>query len=97
VNHRFNDPDVPWILQGWESKPVVIEDDVWLGANAFVMPGVTIGKGAIVSAYAVLAKSIPPYAIVAGNPARVTGWRKEQARTERSMEAQCATSALRRF
>lgn len=77
VTHRFDDPDRPWLLQGWEKKAVVIEDDVWLGANAFVMPGVTIGKGAIVSAGAVVNKSIPPYALVAGNPGRVIGWRRK--------------------
>jgi maltose O-acetyltransferase len=76
VNHRFSDPDRPWMLQGSENKPVVIEDDVWLAANVFVLPGVTIGKGAIVSACSVVSKSIPPYALVAGNPARVIGWRK---------------------
>ena len=77
VNHRFDDPDKPWQLQGWEQKPVTIEDDVWLGANVFVMPGVTIGKGAIVSAGSVVNKSVPSYAIVVGNPARVIGWRKQ--------------------
>lgn len=77
VNHRFTDPDTPWMQQGWDLKPVVIEDDVWIGAAAFVMPGVTIGKGAIVSACAVVGKSVPPYAIVAGNPGRVIGWRKQ--------------------
>lgn len=76
VNHRFQDPDTPWLKQGWDKEPVVIEDDVWLGANCFVMPGVTIGKGAIVSAGTVLMKSVPPYAIVAGNPGRVIGWRR---------------------
>jgi acetyltransferase-like isoleucine patch superfamily enzyme len=76
MNHRFDDPDTPWLLQGWEMKPVTIEDDVWLAANVFVMPGVTIGKGAIVSASSVVNKSIPPYAVVVGNPARVVGWRK---------------------
>ena len=45
VNHRFDDPDTPWQLQGWKAKEVVIEDDVWLGANVFVMPGVIIHKG----------------------------------------------------
>ena len=79
VNHRFADPDTPWLLQGWDKKPVVIEDDVWLGANVFVMPGVTIGKGAIVSAGTVVNRSIPPYAIVTGNPGRVVGWRKQPA------------------
>jgi acetyltransferase-like isoleucine patch superfamily enzyme len=76
VNHRFEDPDTPWQLQGWERKPVVIEDDVWLAANVFVMPGVTIGRGAVVSASAVVSRSVPPYALVAGNPGRVVGWRK---------------------
>lgn len=76
VNHRFDDPDVPWLTQGYDKKPVVIEDDVWLGANCFVMPGVTIGKGAIISAGSILMKSVPPYAIIAGNPGRVVGWRK---------------------
>lgn len=78
VNHRFDDPDRPWLLQGWDHQEVVIEDDVWLGAAVFVMPGVTIGRGAIVSACAVVSKSIPPYAIVAGNPGRIIGWRKRK-------------------
>lgn len=76
ANHRFDDPDTPWLLQGWDYKPVVIEDDVWLGANVFVMPGVTIGRGAIISACTVVGKSVPAYALVAGNPGRVVGWRK---------------------
>jgi acetyltransferase-like isoleucine patch superfamily enzyme len=79
MNHRFDDPDRPWLLQGWDEKPVAIEDDVWLGANVFVMPGVTIGRGAIVSAGSVVNKSIPSYAIVVGNPGRVVGWRKQPA------------------
>lgn len=82
VNHHFDDPDRPWLLQGWDLKPVVIEDDVWLGANVFVMPGVTIGRGAIVSACALINKSIPPFALVAGNPGRVVGWRKRPSDTE---------------
>lgn len=77
VNHRFDDPDQPWLLQGSNKKEVVIGDDVWLAANVFVMPGVTIGKGAIVAAGSVVNKSIPPFALVAGNPARVIGWRKK--------------------
>ncbi len=77
INHRFDDPDRPWLLQGHELKPVVIEDDVWLGANVFVAPGVTIGRGAIVSAGTVVNKNIPPFALVSGNPGRVIGWRKK--------------------
>jgi maltose O-acetyltransferase len=77
VNHRFSDPHTPWLLQGYDREPVVLEDDVWLGACCFIMPGVTIGKGAIISAGTVLAKSVPSFAIVAGNPGRVVGWRKK--------------------
>lgn len=77
VNHRYQDPDTPWILQGHELLPVAIEDDVWLGANCFVMPGITIGRGSILSAGTVLMKSVPEFAIVAGNPGRIVGWRKQ--------------------
>lgn len=79
VNHRYEDPDTPWILQGHEKLPVVIEEDVWLGANCFVMPGTTIGRGSILSAGTVLMKSVPAFAIVAGNPGRIVGWRKQPA------------------
>lgn len=77
VNHRYSDPDTPWILQGWEYKEVIIEDDVWIGANSFIMPGVHVGKGAIISACTVVSKSVPPYAVMSGNPGRVVGWRKK--------------------
>jgi maltose O-acetyltransferase len=89
VNHRFEDPDVPWMKQGYEHKPVVIEDDVWIGAAAFIKPGVTIGRGAIISAGTVLSKSVPAFAIVAGNPGRVVGWRK---RPEGTAAAATATA-----
>lgn len=53
------------------SQPVTIEDDVWIGFGAAIMKGVTIGKGAIVAAHAVVTKDVPPYSVVAGNPAQV--------------------------
>lgn len=52
-------------------KPVVLCDDVWIGCMSIVMPGVTIGEGAIVGAGSVVTKDVPPYTIVAGNPARI--------------------------
>ena len=55
--------------------PVHIEDHVWIAARATILPGVTLGRGAVVAAGAVVTKDVPPLAIVAGVPARVTGTR----------------------
>lgn len=55
-------------------KDVVVEEDVWLGANVTILPGVTIGRGATVGAGSVCVKSVPPYAVVMGNPAKVVGF-----------------------
>ncbi len=65
----------------------VIGNDVWLGYEALVLPGVTIGDGAIVAAASVVAADVPPYAIVAGNPARVVRRRYEYADVERLLAA----------
>ena len=51
--------------------PVVVHDDVWIGANAVVLKGVTVGKGAIIAAGAVVIHNVPPLTVVAGNPAQV--------------------------
>lgn len=58
-----------------ELKPIVIGDDVWIGERAIVLPGVTIGRGAIIGAGAVVARDVPDCAVVAGNPARVVKFR----------------------
>lgn len=50
---------------------VVIEDDVWIGTRAIILAGTRIGRGAVIGAGAVVTKSVPPYAIVGGNPARI--------------------------
>lgn len=55
------------------SKPIIIEDDVFVGARVIILKGVTIGKGSVIGAGAVVAKSVPPFSIVVGNPARVVG------------------------
>ncbi len=54
-----------------QTSPIIIEDKVWINFNAIILKGVTIGEGAIVAAGAVVTKNVPPYAIVAGNPATV--------------------------
>lgn len=70
-NHVFDDPDVPIRLQGETSLGVVIEDDVWIGANVTVLDGVTVGAHSVVAAGAVVARSVPPHSVVGGVPAKV--------------------------
>ena len=74
-NHRFDRLDIPMHEQGGVLKPVSIGNDVWLGANALIMPGVTIGNHVVIAAGAVVTKDIPDYAIAGGNPARVIKYR----------------------
>lgn len=55
----------------YSKGPVIIEDNVWIGEKSSIMPGVRIGYGAIVGAASVVTKDVPPYAVVAGNPAKI--------------------------
>lgn len=66
-----------------ESKPVTIEDNVWVGMRAIVMPGITLGRGCVVAAGAVVTRDVPPFTIVFGSPARAVGKRPEDAGTAR--------------
>jgi maltose O-acetyltransferase len=74
-NHRNDRLDIPMRLQTDPKRQVVIEDDVWIAARVIVLPGVTIHKGAIVGAGAVVTKDVPEYAVVGGNPAKVIKYR----------------------
>jgi maltose O-acetyltransferase len=70
--HAFENPNVPIRQQGaLPVRPIFIGDDVWLGTRVIVLPGVTIGNGAVVGAGSIVTKDVPSMAIVAGNPARV--------------------------
>ncbi|MFK2821145.1 acyltransferase [Flavobacteriaceae sp. LMIT009] len=71
LNHNYAKINSPIHEQGVSTKPIVIEDESWIGANAVVLPGVTLGKHSIVAAGSVVTKDIPNYSIAAGNPARV--------------------------
>lgn len=75
VGHEHSRLDLPMRAQPLELGPVRIEDDVWIGAHCTVLPGVTIGRGAIVGAGAVVTRDVPPFAIVSGIPARPVGSR----------------------
>lgn len=71
-NHRHDRVDVPMIRQGYDDyRPVVIEDDVWIGRRVTVLPGVTVGAHSIISAGAVVTKDVEPYSVVGGVPARL--------------------------
>ena len=74
-NHRFDDRNVPIMDQGHIPGRIIIEDDVWIGANCVITPDVVIGHGAVVGAGAVVTKDVPPFAVVGGVPAKVIGWR----------------------
>ena len=64
----------------------VIGNDVWIGSEAIIMPGVTIGDGAVIGTRALVTRDVPPYAIVGGNPARVIRKRFEEARIDLLLE-----------
>lgn len=77
-NHNTQNPNIPMCEQGMgELKPVVIEDDVWIGARVCILPGVTVGTGSVLGACSVIAKDVPPYSVVVGNPGRIIKNRKE--------------------
>jgi len=71
VSHHAERVDIPISEQGTEIAPVVIHDDVWIGLNAVILQGVTIGRGAIIGAGAVVTRDIPAWSVVRGVPAKV--------------------------
>lgn len=75
-NHRFDRTDIPMRGRGhMPSDPVVIGNDVWIGQRCIILPGVTIGNGAILGADAVVTKDVPDWAVVGGNPAKIIRYR----------------------
>ena len=68
----MSESDIAPTFRKLSSKgPVIIEENVWIGEKASIMPGVTVGKGSIVAANAVVTKNVPPYSLVAGVPAKI--------------------------
>jgi len=77
-NHEFGRTDIPMRLQGFsQPKTLTVGDDVWIGRHVILMPGISIGRGAIIAAGSVVTKDVPEWAIVGGVPAKVIRSRKE--------------------
>ena len=74
-NHSFKTKGKKIHEQEMDEGHIVIDDDVWIGANSVILPNVNIGKGAIIGAGAVVTSDIKPYTIVGGVPAKVIGFR----------------------
>ncbi len=74
-NHHIPAVEQKIFESGHQKKPVFIESDVWIGGGSVVLPGVTIGTGAVVAAGSIITKDIPAYAIAAGVPAKVLKYR----------------------
>lgn len=71
LNHNYQDVEKPIDKQGVSTLPVIIEDDVWVGANSVILPGVTLGKHSVVAAGSIVNHSVPPFSICAGCPAKI--------------------------
>jgi len=70
-SHQYQDITKHFVSQGYDIKPVVIGEDVWIGSNCVILPGVTIGMKSVIGAGSVVAKDIQPVSLAVGNPARV--------------------------
>ena len=77
-NHNYKNKVQPISQQGHSKAPIIIEDDVWIGANCIILKGVHIGKGAVVGAGCVVTKDVAPYSVVIGNPLKIIGYREEK-------------------
>jgi len=78
-NHKYMSRAIPIYKQGWTYQRVVIEDDVWIAARAIILPGVKIGKGAVIGAGSVVTKDVASFAIVAGVPSRQVKMRPDSS------------------
>jgi len=80
--HKYDEYNKTILDSSYECAPIYICDDVWLGTGVVVLPGVTIGKGSVVAANAVVNKNVEPYSVVGGVPAKLIKKRFEEAKHE---------------
>jgi len=71
LNHNYENIYEPISTQGVSTSQIVIEDETWIGANSVIVAGITVGKHSVIAGGSVVTKNVPPYSIVAGNPAKV--------------------------
>lgn len=84
LNHVYEDVNIPIADQPVSTSLITIEDEVWIGANAVITAGVTVGKHSVVAGGSVVTKDVPPYSIVGGNPAKLLKqYNKESGEWER--------------
>ena len=69
--HGYEDIEKPPASQKTTQSEIIVENDVWLGANCVIVAGVTIGKHSVVAAGSIVTKNVPPFSVVAGNPAKI--------------------------
>lgn len=72
----------------FSEEKLIIGSDVWIGRNATLLGNITIGDGAIIGAFAVVAKDIPPYAVIVGNPAKITRYRFDEETIAKLLQIQ---------
>ncbi|MEN6568440.1 MAG: acyltransferase [Rikenellaceae bacterium] len=71
LDHNYIDVNLPILDQGVSTAEVIIEDEVWIGANSVVTKGTKIGKHSVIAASSLVNKDVPPFCLVGGNPARI--------------------------
>ena len=71
LNHEYSDIEIPISEQSISKSKITIEDDCWIAANVVITAGITIGKHSVIAAGSVVTKTVPPFSVAAGNPARV--------------------------
>jgi maltose O-acetyltransferase len=75
ATHNFHDLTIPISLQGDKQMSINIGNDIWIGTNAILLPGITVNDHSIIAAGAIVTKDVPAYSIVGGNPAKIIKYR----------------------